>query len=571
MSENFSDPTLGVAGRELQAQGGPQAQVQPTWLDEHLSIDPQQPLREYTSPNPRNVSSVPPPQSPSGPVYPSQHPSQPTWPGYYAGQSVSTWPPAPAYPGGFAAVGNGQPAPTYPGGYAPYPGYSPNAGYPGYPAYGMPIYPYTNGYYSWLQVPAAPKRDAYLFGVGIAAFVCACLTVLGGLACMALFLFSSLAPSPNMTDSTRFAGLLLLLTLGDVGNAGGSICIYHSVRSAFMRKPSSTIWLPRFWLFLLCYIVTLGLGYWLQTLNADVTMPALTGLLIFLDAVFPALAILALGVRRLRFPRFGAWPTSWRRLTLALVSGATLAVILASILELIFEIVLFGVQGNNALQSLMNSNTNSVDPSIALILLIMLAVVAPIVEELVKPLAVVLLIGRVQSKAEAFALGLACGIGFNLVETIGYISSGYNDWLNVALLRSGSGLLHGFGAGMMALGWYYLTHKEEGSWQRRTLLAVGCGVYAIFQHALWNGLAFLVLIPGPIGDFAQNWRWNLGPVIIDAPTLFMLIELIGILVFFVILTGKLRSKAHQPPTKSLSGEPAHEHRPNELASIVPNA
>src|SRR5262249_55067782 len=158
------------------------------------------------------------------------------------------------------------------------------------------------------------------------------------------------------------------------------------------------------------------------------------------------------------------------------------------------------------------------------------------------------LIGRVRSKAEAFALGLVCGIGFNLVETIGYISAEYNDWLHVALVRSGSGLLHGLGTAMMALGWYFLTHKEEGSGRRRILLAVSCGAYAIFQHALWNGSWGLILIPGPIGNFVRNWTWSAGFLTIDAPTLFNIVELIGILIFFLYISGRLRARSDLPPT-----------------------
>jgi RsiW-degrading membrane proteinase PrsW (M82 family) len=418
------------------------------------------------------------------------------------------------------------------------------------------MYGYNYGYYGWAPpVPAAPKRDSYLFAIGIAAFVCSCLTILTGLVCMAFFALISLVPSHNLTDSARFAGAMLFLTLGLAGVVGGSFCTYHSVRSAFLRKPSSAIWLPRFWLFLLCYLATLGLGYLLDMLGADLTTPALTGLLIYLGAVFPALAILTLGIRRLRVPRLGQWPTSWRRLTLALVSGATLAILLASILEFVSEIILFGSQ-SSLLSSLVNSDTSTFNTSISLLLLIMLAVIAPVVEELVKPLAVVVLIGRVQSKAEAFALGLACGIGFNLVETTGYISNGYSQWLNVALVRSGAGLLHGLGAAMMSLGWYYLTHKEEGTWSKRILLAVGCGGYAIFQHAFWNGSWGLALVPGPIGDFVQNWSWNLGPLSIDAPILFNIIELVGILVFFIYMSGRLRPKTDLPPTQARSDQPA---------------
>jgi RsiW-degrading membrane proteinase PrsW (M82 family) len=322
--------------------------------------------------------------------------------------------------------------------------------------------------------------------------------------------------------------------------------MYHSIRSLFLRKRSREVYLPRFWIFLLCYLAILGLGYWLSQ-NADVNAPLFTGLLIYLGGIFPALTILALGIGRLRFPKMSEQLTSWRRFTLALVSGATLSVLLASILELLVGIILLGSQSTNIFQALSLSNTSNSSPLYS-ILVITAVVVAPIVEELVKPLAVVVLIGRVRSKAEAFALGLACGVGFSLVETVGYISQGgSSDWLSVALGRSGVSLLHGFGAAMMALGWYILTHREEGSWGRRIGLGLGCALYAIVQHALWNGSIGLALLPGPLGTFFTTWSWSLGPLTIDGSELVNIIEVIGILIFFIVLAGRLRRKpAHSP-------------------------
>jgi hypothetical protein len=178
---------------------------------------------------------------------------------------------------------------------------------------------------------------------------------------------------------------------------------------------------------------------------------------------------------------------------------------------------------------------------------VLAAVVAPLVEELVKPLGVLILIRRVSSKAEAFTLGLACGIGFNLIETTGYISQGYNDWLNVALGRTGAGLLHGFGAAMMALGWYILTHPQEGSWRRRSWLALACSGYAVVQHALWNGSIALVLLPGAPGVFFQTWSWNLGPLYVDGYELVNIAEGVAILVFFLTMARRLRMQPVPAP------------------------
>src|SRR5207244_1364873 len=177
-------------------------------------------------------------------------------------------------------------------------------------------------------------------------------------------------------------------------------------------------------------LAVIGAAYWLQIRGLAVTVPPVTAILIAFAAIFPTLTILALGDRRLHFPRKSRWPTSWRRFTLAIVSGATLGV------------------------------------------------------------------------------GLAAVFDFILIETTGYIASGYEDWLSIALIRTGSGLLHGFGAAMVTLGWYYLTHPGK----HRGLKVAGCWTYAVLQHAIWNGSWGLTLLPGQIGSFFNNTNVTIGSI-----------------------------------------------------------
>lgn len=551
MSAQQSHQAPEPGARAAQQPGGSQEAAENTFADAYLQIDPQQQFREYSSPERRNIPAPPSPSAYTTPdFYRSANAEQAARsPGYqpsgvYSGQPG--YQPNGSYPGQIPGQPGYQPNGIYPGQIPgvpaqmpPYPGYNPYMPYAGYPAYGY-------GYgYGW-PAPVQPKRDPYLLGVAITAFVCSCLAILGGLGSLAILGLFNLAASvpsaaPGLSRDTYFASIILLLTFAMAGLGGGGFCMYHSIRSLFLKKPSRAIWLPSFWVFLLCYLVTLALGFWSHSQGLDISSPALTGLLIYLGGIFPALTIMALGIRRLRSSKRDQWPTSWRRLTLALVSGATLSVGLAGLLELLFELVLIGAQNADITRYITDPNAGNPPSSVGAILLILLAVVAPLVEEMVKPLAVIILIGRVRSKAEAFALGLACGIGFNLVETVGYISQTYNDWLNVALLRSGAGLLHGFGAAMVALGWYYLTHKEEGTWARRGWLAAGCAGYAVLQHALWNGWAGLSILPGPISNF-QAWSFSLGPITVDGLELVLVAEAIAMLTFFIYVCGRLRSR-----------------------------
>jgi len=426
----------------------------------------------------------------------------------------------------------------------PYPGYHP---YSGYPAYAYPPY-------AWHAQPPQYKRDGYLLAMAITSLVGSSLVLLIGLIFTGTLPLVITLPSWTMKSNQQFGLDIILALVIFVTIIGGSLGLYHSIRS-LMKKPSAYFSLPQFWIFLGLYAVVIAIGLVLRSNGQEIAFPALSATLIILAAVFPALAVTSIGVRRLRTramkPQKDIWQTSWRRFTLAILSGATLSTTLA----LILEFVLIGVIGllthaqgmqNIALcvntpdvQSCQNAGAYG-------ILFVLVAVVAPLVEETVKPLAVVLLIGRVRSAVEAFVLGLACGIGFDIVETSLYMATGNQDWLTVALGRTGSGLLHGFGAAMVALGWYYLTHTKELGVRKGLLWAFACWLYAVFQHAVWNGSISLVLLPGTVGRFLQNWTLKLGFASLSSDIVINIIVTLLILAFFLYMTRKLRSKPATP-------------------------
>jgi RsiW-degrading membrane proteinase PrsW (M82 family) len=466
--------------------------------EENAGIDPQAPYREHVSgvlPAPAGQPGVVPGTPPGIPHSAYPLPAGPDVP------RVSGYPPIQSYP----------PYPLYPPPYPPY-----------------PYQPY----------PPEPKRDGYLFGVAIASLIGSILVLLGGL--FAALVWVLLVVSPNLNGrepaNQQFMGVVTFLAFALIGVIGGSFGIYHSVRSAFLRKPSAGFRLPTFWLFVLLYLGVIAAGYVLHVRGQDLANPSLTIFLILMAGLMPALAVLALGDRRLRFPKGGAWPTTWRRFALAIVSGATLGILVAGVLELLFSIALVHGQGIDPYLCLTNPNAAQCqNPQIYNLLLIAVAVIAPIIEEAVKPLAAIILIGRVRSAAEAFVLGLSCGIGFDLIETSGYISSGYTDWLSTALERTGSGLLHGLGAAMVTLGWYYLTHPGK----RRVPKALGCWLYAVVQHAIWNGTWGTLLLPGAAGQFFSN-TLTIGSVPLPYYYFINIGEAVAMLVFFLYMTGRLR-------------------------------
>ena len=440
-----------------------------------------------------------------------------------------------AYP--YGGYGNYPAAPYPPNPYVPYPPYQ---GYYGYPPYGYP-YPYP-------VQPPAPKRDGYQLGVSIAAFVSAILVFLAGLVCVLFLLLISVVPTPSTGQDQLLSATATFAAFALAGIVGGGFSVYHSVRALFLNRPSAQFKLPWFWIFLALYVGLLLIASLLNYKDLPTSNVLATLFLIALAGLLPALTVLALALRRLHYPREAKWPTSWRRFTLAVVSGATIAVVLASIFELILTAIAVQQSGITRF-SIDNPNLPTPhDPKTIALLLVIVSLIAPVVEEAVKPLAVIVLVGRLQSAAEAFMLGLACGIGFDLIETSGYISLGNQDWITVAIERSSAGLLHGFGAGMVALGWYFITHPK--SVQRTVLLAFGCWGYAILQHATWNGSFLFQLLPAPIGPYLDNGTIPLGNITMPASIIIYVIETTLMLLFFLYVTGKLRSK-QQPPKPSL--------------------
>lgn len=434
-------------------------------------------------------------------------------------------------------------------GMPPYPqqGYA----YPVYQGYAAPYQPYGmypgyNGYAPYAWPAPQPKRDGYRLAVIIISMIASGLALLAGFGSilfLLLFIVGS-AANPNgrvISGAQYFSALLTLIAFAIAGVVGGSFSLYHSIRG-ILNKRSATFKLPWFWIFLILYAFVLGTGFALQANGLEVASPTLISFLIILAAIFPALTLLALAVRRLHRPD---WTTTWRRFTLALTSGATLGIGLALGLELaLVFLIVRGSSATNALQCIENPNSPDCGTFAAFnLIFIIVAIIGPVVEETVKPLAVALYIGRMRGPAEAFLLGMASGIGFALVETVGYIGSGYHDWLAVAIERTGAGLLHGVGAGMVTLGWYYLTHAKK----YRLLKAFGFWFYAVLQHFVWNGSAVLGLLPGSVGTTINSWNLNLGFITLPFIEILNIIEAILILLFFLYITGRLRKKSPSLP------------------------
>lgn len=386
----------------------------------------------------------------------------------------------------------------------PYAPYRPPAGpaaprYPGYQQPGYAPYPGAPGYpYGWYP-PATPPGETYQKVLSILALVGSALLLLVGLGGLAITGLLALTGNGQDLYLMNFLIMGILAAL-----AGGGAGLYHAIR-ALMRRASAPFSLPNFWLLLALPVVILGAGIALFALNEPTGPLALIEPLALLSGIVPAFTVLALAAQRLHFN------VSWRRVWLALTSGATLSIGAASILEAVLALALLGVASFNIDPSNFNPNGSF---GIAA-LLILIAVIAPLVEETAKQISGFFLLPRIKGPQEAFLIGLASGVGFAIVETAGYIGLAQADWAGIALGRVGAGLLHGMGAAMAGVGWYYLIKGKDvrGRWR----FGFGFLAYAYLQHAIFNGgQEVLVLVFKPL----QTWHFDFFAIQLDATFLF---------------------------------------------------
>ncbi len=133
---------------------------------------------------------------------------------------------------------------------------------------------------------------------------------------------------------------------------------------------------------------------------------------------------------------------------------------------------------------------------------LMFAVVAPLVEELAKTL-VVGALGFVKRPGllTSFLWGVACGIGFAMVEGItnggmGLEQGGAGSWVAGVGARVLSTTMHALSSGLVGLGWGYF-------WQGRRWVLPLSYLGALLFHGMWN-LSVVLMVAGA-GFILKSW------------------------------------------------------------------
>jgi len=177
-----------------------------------------------------------------------------------------------------------------------------------------------------------------------------------------------------------------------------------------------------------------------------------------------------------------------------MVAGGTISILVTLILNIVLSIVIyllveplwyltdsldFYTGDGGILERLFLSPT-------LVVFMVVTALQAPIPEEFAKALGPLLMGRRIRNERQAFALGLAAGAGFAILENMLYEGlyaqwSGWS-WGGVTLLRAIGSILHPLGTGIITLAWFQ-RRERQCSWRRvglAYLLSVGL-------HTLWNG------------------------------------------------------------------------------------
>jgi RsiW-degrading membrane proteinase PrsW (M82 family) len=302
----------------------------------------------------------------------------------------------------------------------------------------------------------------------------------------------------GIAAAVGYFGLPFILPFGDalsyelgniaalyLGLFGGVLAVYHGVGSISGRA-SSLFRLPAFYVFWIMLALILGLGN--LVLNNKIATDYLFPPLFVLGAALSTFAVLAWAFRRL------GWPLTWRQAALAFVCGSTLSILVAILLEgilpflaylLISPLGFIAEEFANLGWGISGFIERLFASPLILVYLVFTAFQAPLPEEFAKALGLPMF-GRLRitSERQAFAIGLASGAGFAILENMLYEGlyaqhSGWS-WGGITLLRSIGSVLHPICTGIVALGWFRIKDGGVGRLLKAYLLAV-------LLHTLWNG------------------------------------------------------------------------------------
>lgn len=279
----------------------------------------------------------------------------------------------------------------------------------------------------------------------------------------------------------------------------------------------------------------------------------------FLAVALPVYLIVRIALYR--FP-LGSGQRAWSVFGTGLMVSSTLAII-AEVILAVLGLVVFGVYlGLNPdlmpnIQQLLpqleqTTNLESLipmfeplikNPFTVFVALMFLSFFVPIIEENLKSLGVWLVMGRLSTPAQGFAMGFLSGAGFAMVESLSASMTPDSTWAVTFAMRALSGMMHMLATGLFGLGIAYL-RLEKRYWR-----FIGLALLAMLLHGTWNaGAVFTVagglrsVIAAPNLDFA-----GVVMMVVGGGLLFLMA--CSMSVVLIVVTMRLRPAAQlvQPP------------------------
>lgn len=325
----------------------------------------------------------------------------------------------------------------------------------------------------------------------------------------ALWLFVLVDPAVFAGEGVLTDPIQISLLASSLVTIGGLLvpAVVLSVRH-LLGRPQSTLTLRglRWWEWILLPIAWIGILILATALfNNEIALwaiPVLQALGVLLP-IYVFIRVAAAGIE------LGSHQHAWG----AFASGMTLSPILSAIIEIfLVALLILGIgvylalnpQAYDAALSLVQrleraSNLEQIvillgpllnNPLVLFGALFYFSILTPLIEEPVKSIGVWLGADRLRTPAQGFALGVLCGAGFAVVESMFATFSPDQSWGVTFLTRSASGLMHITASGL--IGWGVARARLS----RRHLPLIGAYALGIAIHGLWNGAAISIVAGG---------------------------------------------------------------------------
>ncbi len=270
----------------------------------------------------------------------------------------------------------------------------------------------------------------------------------------------------------------------------GGIALWHGLRS-LQGKVSKPLQLAPVWIIGGAFSLFVAAGLFIS--ENDFATGLLFPPLLLIAAALPSLLAVSWFIQQ------NPGGLTWRRGSMAFAGGATVGVLVAIVLEILFPTIILALVFD--LADIVVSRVEQLFEALAgkdiataitspgfIYLLVQIAVISPLAEELAKPLVTLPLISRLPRR-DAFLVGAMAGAGFAALENVLYAGFGFYFWAGILVVRALGGAIHPLGSGLVALGWRDVLRGEAKAWLnwfRRFGIAAGI-------HALWNGGSLLVI------------------------------------------------------------------------------